>query len=83
MLTIMTFVGKFFFMGFGYLFSLIKAEIFPTTLRQIGTGSCSVASRVGSTIAPYTRELVSFATLLGDHLCINYINCRLKALICR
>ena len=57
--TTMVFIGGCFGSGAFFLITVIKAEIFPTTLRQLGMGSCSVAMRVGSTIAPYTRELVT------------------------
>jgi len=55
----MVFIGGSASNGVFFLITVIKAEIFPTTLRQLGMGSCSVAMRFGSTIAPYTRELVT------------------------
>lgn len=57
-LTTMMFVAKFFCSGLFLIIHLIKAEIFPTTLRQTSLGSCSVAMRFGSVLAPYSRELV-------------------------
>ncbi|KAJ6646134.1 Organic cation transporter protein, partial [Pseudolycoriella hygida] len=62
-LTTMMFVSKFFCGGFFLLIHLIKSEIFPTTLRQISLGSCSVAMRFGSVIAPYSRELAGWTHL--------------------
>lgn len=47
---------------------LVKSEIFPTTLRQMSMGSCSVAMRIGSVLAPYSRELVIIDELLYDKM---------------
>lgn len=33
------------------------AEIFPTTVRNVGLGAASVSARIGSIIAPFVREL--------------------------
>lgn len=38
---------------------LLSSETFPTEIRQFAVGLCSVASRFGSIVAPFTRELVS------------------------
>lgn len=43
-------------LGIVYVYS---AEVYPTVLRQIGVGSCSVAGRAGSIIAPFIKEFVS------------------------
>lgn len=42
--------------GIVYVYS---SEVYPTVLRQIGVGSCSVAGRAGSIIAPFIKEFVS------------------------
>ena len=34
-----------------------SAEIFPTILRNIGVGSCSMIGRIGSTLSPFVKEL--------------------------
>lgn len=34
-------------------------EIFPTEFRHTGVSSCSIASRFGSTVAPFVKEIVS------------------------
>lgn len=49
--------GKFFLNGTFHMIYLQSAEIFPTGLRQIGVGSCSVSARIGSILAPFVREL--------------------------
>lgn len=52
-------IGKFCITSsFGIIY-VYSAEVYPTALRQIGVGSCSVAGRVGSIIAPFIKELVS------------------------
>ena len=38
---------------------VLSVESFPTTIRQLSVGTCSVASRLGSIVAPFTKELVS------------------------
>ena len=58
-LTVMTFLAKFFSSGLGMILGLMRVEVFPTTVRQLTIGTTSVASRVGSIMAPYTKELVS------------------------
>ena len=42
---------------------LYTAECFPTTMRQVGIGSCSVAARVGSVLAPFVKELTNYTHL--------------------
>ncbi|RWS20529.1 organic cation transporter protein-like protein [Leptotrombidium deliense] len=35
---------------------LLSTEIIPTSMRQLGVGSCTVAIRVGSIMAPFIKE---------------------------
>ena len=58
-LTVMTFLAKFCAIGFMRIVGLMKAEIFPTTVRQLTLGTISVASRIGSVTVPYTKDLVN------------------------
>jgi OCT family organic cation transporter-like MFS transporter 4/5 len=53
-------IGKFCITSSYGLIYVYAAEIYPTVVRQAGVGSCSIAARVGSIIAPYVKELVSF-----------------------
>ena len=50
-------VGKFFVGGVYQILYLVTSEIYPTTMRQLGVGCCSVAGRIGSTLAPFAKEL--------------------------
>lgn len=52
-------IGKFFITTSFHVIYLYAAEIYPTTMRQIGVGSCGVAARFGSISAPFVKELVS------------------------
>lgn len=36
-----------------------SSEIFPTIVRHIGVGSCSIVGRIGSSLAPFIKEVVS------------------------
>jgi OCT family organic cation transporter-like MFS transporter 4/5 len=54
--------------SFGIIY-VYSAEVYPTVLRQIGVGSCSVAGRVGSIIAPFVKEL-SLYTNFGVSMAI-------------
>ena len=38
---------------------VLSVESFPTIIRQLSVGTCSVASRFASVVAPFTKELVS------------------------
>lgn len=59
-ITFFAMIGKFCITSsFGIIY-VYSAEVYPTALRQIGVGSCSVAGRVGSIIAPFVKELVCF-----------------------
>src|SRR6266487_95134 len=53
-------LGKFAITSSFHVICLHASEIFPTTLRQIGVGSCTVAARIGAMIAPFVKELVCF-----------------------
>lgn len=58
-ITAIAMLGKFCVTSsFGIIY-VYSAEVYPTVLRQIGMGSCSVAGRVGSVLAPFMKELVS------------------------
>lgn len=48
-----------------HIIYLLAVESFPTIMRQLGVGTCSVASRFGSTLAPFTRELGILIGLAG------------------
>ncbi|GBM01740.1 Organic cation transporter protein [Araneus ventricosus] len=42
--------------SFGLLY-IYTSELFPTVVRNITIGSCSVSARIGSILAPFVREL--------------------------
>ncbi|GFT66861.1 organic cation transporter protein [Trichonephila clavipes] len=50
-------VGKFFVSGSFRLLYLYTAEIFPTEVRNVTLGSCSMCARIGSILAPFIRDL--------------------------
>ena len=52
-------VGKF---GISAAFTIMFvyiAEIFPTSIRSLGIGTCSMAARIGGILAPFVADLVS------------------------
>ncbi|MGH0153271.1 UNVERIFIED_CONTAM: hypothetical protein FKN15_027508 [Acipenser sinensis] len=51
--TVLAMAGKF---GITAAFSIVyvfAAELFPTVVRNMGVGACSMASRIGSVLSPY------------------------------
>ena len=40
-----------------------SAELYPTVLRQSAVGSCSIAGRFGSIIAPFIKELTQYTSI--------------------
>ncbi|GBM01695.1 Organic cation transporter protein [Araneus ventricosus] len=55
--TTLAMVGKFCVTGsFGLLY-LYTSELFPTVVRNVTLGSCSMSARIGSILAPFVREL--------------------------
>lgn len=50
-------LGKFALTAGSNLMYVYIAEIYPTVLRNTAAGSCSILSRVGSTIAPFLFKL--------------------------
>ncbi|KAI1286803.1 Organic cation transporter protein [Halotydeus destructor] len=62
LITVFAMIGKFCITSsFGIIY-VYSAEIYPTVLRQVGVGSCSVAGRFGSIIAPFIKELNNFTS---------------------
>ncbi|GIY03443.1 organic cation transporter protein [Caerostris darwini] len=50
-------VGKFCVTGSFGLMYLYTGELFPTVVRNVTLGSCSMCARIGSVLAPFVREL--------------------------
>ncbi|GIY21168.1 organic cation transporter protein [Caerostris extrusa] len=50
-------VGKFCVTGSFGLMYLYTGELFPTVVRNVTIGSCSMFARIGSVLAPFVREL--------------------------
>lgn len=61
--TTLLMLGKFSANGMFHLIYLLAAEIYPTSVRHVGVGSCSVAARFGSTAAPFIREFTEATNL--------------------
>jgi hypothetical protein len=45
--------------------SIHGQEMYPTVLRQTGTGSASVVGRIGSISAPFMKNLVNISSTLS------------------
>lgn len=56
--TLMWLIGKSSITGTFASIFVFGAELFPTTLRTLGLGLCSVASKIGGVLAPYIRLAV-------------------------
>lgn len=50
-------IGKFCVTAAVAINYVYSAEVFPTVLRNIGVGSCSMIGRIGSTLSPFVKEL--------------------------
>jgi len=50
--------GKLFIFSSFNVIYIHSGEIFPTVLRHTGIGSCSIAARIGSILAPFVKEMV-------------------------
>ncbi|XP_054158727.1 organic cation transporter protein-like [Oppia nitens] len=50
-------IGKFFITSSYAVIYAYGAEVYPTVIRQAGLGSCSVASSVGSILAPFVKDM--------------------------
>jgi OCT family organic cation transporter-like MFS transporter 4/5 len=48
--------------GFNLIY-IYTTETFPTTMRQVSIGSCSIFARVGSGVAPFMKELTNVTHL--------------------
>ena len=57
-------IGKFCITSSYAILYVYTAEVYPTVLRQIGVGSCSVAGRIGAILAPFLKE-VTLASNFG------------------
>ncbi|RWS19505.1 organic cation transporter protein-like protein, partial [Leptotrombidium deliense] len=58
--TVLTMCGKFFTTSSFAILYVFSAEVYPTIVRQIGVGSCSVAGRMGSILSPFVKEMSQF-----------------------
>ena len=66
------------------IYYLYTTETFPTTMRQTNLGTCSFFSRIGSSIAPFVKELTSmthFTVVLGIFLVMEILNLLLFAFV--
>ncbi|XP_054158724.1 organic cation transporter protein-like, partial [Oppia nitens] len=50
-------IGKFFITCSYNIVYVYAAEVYPTVLRQMGVGTCSVVARVGSMLAPFVKDV--------------------------
>uniref|UniRef100_T1K5P1 Major facilitator superfamily (MFS) profile domain-containing protein n=1 Tax=Tetranychus urticae TaxID=32264 RepID=T1K5P1_TETUR len=55
--------GRFFSSSIYSLIYVYSSEVFPTNIRHIGVGSCSVASRMASIPAPFIAQLTAATSL--------------------
>ncbi|KRT78487.1 membrane transporter, partial [Oryctes borbonicus] len=68
-LTIMLFLARGIIAGVFQAAYVYTPEVYPTSLRAVGVGSCSAMARLGAMITPYVAQVllkssVSFATII-------------------
>ena len=59
------------------LYYLYTTETFPTTMRQSNMGTCSFFARIGSSLAPFARQLTEathLVVVLALYLCMESLN---------
>lgn len=67
LLILLSMMGKMFvFASFNTIY-IHASEIFPTKFRQSGVSSCSIIARVGSTMAPFVKDLVRICLITLKH----------------
>ena len=57
--TILLTAGKFFSSSMMLLLYVYSPEVFPTSIRHLGVGTCSTAARIATISAPYVAQFVS------------------------
>ena len=57
--TVLITVGKFFASSTFLLMYVYSPEVFPTSIRHLGVGTCSTAARIATISAPFVAQLVS------------------------
>lgn len=66
------------------IYYLYTTETFPTTMRQINLGTCSFFARIGSTTAPFVKELTAathYTVVLGIFMGMVIVNLLLFAFV--
>ena len=43
-----------------YLADLLPFQVFPTSVRAIGLGTCSAVARIGAMVTPFAAQVISF-----------------------
>jgi len=56
-------LGKFFITSTFAIIYVYSAELYPTPLRQVSVGSCSIFARGGSILAPFVKELSQYTNI--------------------
>ncbi|CAG2113817.1 unnamed protein product [Medioppia subpectinata] len=57
---VLAMVGKLFIFSSFNVIYIHSGEIFPTVLRHTGIGSCTIAARIGSILAPFVKEMSEY-----------------------
>ncbi|GCB80186.1 hypothetical protein scyTo_0018032 [Scyliorhinus torazame] len=64
-ITIMMIIGKSATTAAFTIIYIFSSEVYPTVVRNMGLGACSMASRIGSIISPYFAFLVAHSKILA------------------
>ncbi len=62
-MTLFLFIGRAFISGAFQAAYVYTPEVYPTTTRALGLGSCSGMARVGALITPFVAQVYSYETI--------------------
>lgn len=63
-LTVMLFLARGIIAGVFQAAYVYTPEVYPTSLRAVGVGSCSAMARLGAMVTPYVAQVINLCYLI-------------------